>query len=313
MADKQTIRFIVFGDVGAGQDGAFGHEQLRVSQAMSAICPPRSLDPKNGCDFALITGDLIYPDGVSDVWDRQFVDKFEQMYRSYGDKFKFFAVTGNHDHRGNVTAQVEYTYLSKLWYMPERHYAVPNLPSWLRIYGLDTNPISNGESEKAQLAAAKEYLCKKDGWHIIFGHHPAVSHGSHGHSHEMARWYDKLDRDCSINVVFSGHDHNQQHIVTNFYDQIVQGAGGYETHKVNENAEDGSIDLEEDRKLKHTQKFAKERHGFAMVEATQQSLTINFYDIHRWEYGVLSYKEKPKASDYLYRCKKIPGSNCEAF
>src|SRR5260221_14717850 len=81
-ADDARVRFIAFGDAGAGT-GA----QYAVAQAMKEVCAAL------GCDFAVMLGDNIYPDGVHSPRDLQFETKFEDPYEELN--FPFFVALGN--------------------------------------------------------------------------------------------------------------------------------------------------------------------------------------------------------------------------
>lgn len=77
-------------------------------------------------EFILALGDNFYDTGIqSDVNDHRFKKTFEDVYTDATLRaLPWFVVAGNHDHKGNVTAQVEYTKLSKRWKMPGMWYNV---------------------------------------------------------------------------------------------------------------------------------------------------------------------------------------------
>ncbi|MGE0173740.1 MAG: metallophosphoesterase [Oligoflexales bacterium] len=311
-SQANSIRFLVFGDVGSGQEASYGHQQLRVSQAMQSVC---FSDNKEGCDFALITGDLIYPNGVDDVWSKDFNTRFESMYREFKTPFRFFVVPGNHDYKGNAKAQVEYSLFSNLWSMPDTHYAIKNLPDWLSIYAADSTLIKESSSSYSQqLREAAAALCSKQGWRVIFAHHPPMSNGNHGGDPTMLRFVSDLSAQCDIHFVFGGHDHHQEHIQTDSFDVIVQGAGGYKTRDVH-NVHGLSLTASTPGKsYNYRQLFAKKAHGFAAVKMDSEKVDIWFYDIQKWPYGLLSYKTPPSQNDSIYHCRStLESPRCQSL
>lgn len=142
LRQREELLFLVFGDSGTGKP-----DQWKVAGHMVAEC-----EASGGCDFALMAGDNIYPSGIDPdaaspgALDPVFIEKFEQPYAAFG-RLDFWAVPGNHDWRirGSVDAQARYSSISQRWRMPARDYAVPRLPDWIHIYGLDTSWISRME------------------------------------------------------------------------------------------------------------------------------------------------------------------------
>ena len=69
------------------------------------------------------------PDCVADEHNFRFHDVFEAVYSAPALQGLPFRVTsGNHDHHGNVSAQIAYTNISSRWYYPDWYY------SWQRSY-----------------------------------------------------------------------------------------------------------------------------------------------------------------------------------
>jgi hypothetical protein len=184
---------------------------------------------RDGCDFVLGLGDIIYPHSVQSVHDPAFQDKFECPYARFQD-LDFWMILGNHDWKHLVTgaqAQVDYTLYSDRWRLPHVHYAIPFLPPWLHLYGVDTSLLEAGIGV-AQLHAAQAALCGLPGWRLVFGHYPTRSTAAEGQS---ASWLvrgalESLIRACPIQVYFAGHDHHQAHLDLGGYQGSSKGQEG---------------------------------------------------------------------------------------
>jgi tartrate-resistant acid phosphatase type 5 len=278
LTGRDEVTFLILGDPGRGND-----HQYRVGRLMRDACAKRTSAGR--CDFALITGDLIYNNGVSGVDDPRFASKFERPFEPLGD-LPFWVVPGNHDwHRaGSVQAQIDYTAKSPRWRMPANHYAVPSLPGWLHIYGLDTTVIEDtrhsahregrlAETRK-QLEAAKQDLCGKPGWRVLLGHHPVYSSGQHarsrgprGQSPEMAEHLlGGVIQPCAVQVYFAGHDHHQEHVRAAGFDQFVQGSAAEVRRDI------VRVALPDVQTV-----FAEPLYGFALATATPRSMRIELY------------------------------------
>jgi len=253
------VTFVALGDMGNGSSA-----QTDVAHAMWRVCQ------REGCDFVLGLGDNLYPNSVSSVHDPAFQDKFEQPYARF-QGLDFWMILGNHDWRHLLTgaqAQIAYTLQSDRWRLPYVHYAIPFLPAWLHIYGVDTS-LLEAVVGVPQLHAAQAALCGQPGWRLLFGHYPTRSTGAEGHS---ASWLvrdtlEHLIRTCHIQVYFAGHDHHQAHLDLGGYQEIIEGAGGGALTPV--------------RVGGSQQRFARATHGFAWVRVTAERLTIRLYDVEQ--------------------------------
>ena len=76
---------------------------------------------KNGATITLALGDNFYDTGVTSVDDSRFQSTFENVFdKDILNNFKVLA--GNHDHNGNVQAQVDYSSKSARWNFPSLYY-----------------------------------------------------------------------------------------------------------------------------------------------------------------------------------------------
>jgi hypothetical protein len=257
----EVVRFIAFGDAGAGT-GA----QYAVAQAMKGVCEAR------GCDFAVVLGDNIYPDGVHSARDLQFETKFEEPYADL--KFPFFFALGNHDngedsaHNRYGDYEVEYGQrkdrMSDKWHMPARYYAFSTPLGQVGepivdFFALDSTPLAPYADDPdpkwkpevygvAQLQWLQAALTRSQApWKIAFAHHPYLSDGGHGNAgHYLARrpasrnvdgkaWRNLLEQSickAGADLMLAGHDHDLEWLkpasVCGKTEFVISGAGGAE-------------------------------------------------------------------------------------
>jgi hypothetical protein len=257
--NRTAVTFVALGDMGEG-----GIEQTQVARAMFSVCQ------RDGCDFVLGLGDNIYPHGAHSAHDPAFQDKFEHPYAGFQD-LDFWMILGNHDWKQlwiGAQAEIDHTLHSDHWRLPHVHYAIPFLPPWLHIYGVDTS-LLEAVIGVDQLHAAQAALCGQSGWRVLFGHYPTRSTGAAGHN---ASWFvtgalEHLIRQCHIHMYFAGHDHHQAHLDVGGYQEIIEGAGGAGLSPV--------------RVGDPQQRFGSATHGFAWVRVTAERLTIRFYDVQQ--------------------------------
>jgi tartrate-resistant acid phosphatase type 5 len=191
--EDKKVRFIAVGDTGTGTQS-----QYDVAKTMKEKCD------KDGCDFVIILGDNIYNSGVKDVNDNQFITKFEKPYKDID--LKFYMTLGNHDYRGNVQAQIDYTNISKKWTMLGRTYnfSYGNTD----FFSIDTNNPNDKQISRLQRDINKS----NSKWKIAFGHHPRYTNGVYGNATgKLAELTDKTL--CGkADIYLSGHEHTKQHL-----------------------------------------------------------------------------------------------------
>ena len=123
----------------AGPDPWTTFAQVQTAEGMGAAAE------ELGATFALALGDNFYFSGISDVCfptlgcplspssnsrsdvhSARFNDSFESVFTAPSLQseagFSFYVVGGNHDHGGNITAQVEYSAVSPRWVFPSCYY-----------------------------------------------------------------------------------------------------------------------------------------------------------------------------------------------
>ncbi|XP_064606154.1 tartrate-resistant acid phosphatase type 5-like [Liolophura sinensis] len=201
-------------------------------------------------DFILSLGDNFYSSGVQTVDDIRFRETFEKVFTHPLLSVPWYIIAGNHDHRGNVQAQIDYTQASKRWYFPDFNYvkavSLPDGTAELTMVFIDTvllcgitdmyfpgqAPINAEDEEladeiwswlEAQLQQSRsEYL-------LVVGHYPVLSVGYHGTTLCLVQRLRPLLFQYNVSAYLAGHDHNLQHFTDskgpNSVEHFVIGAG----------------------------------------------------------------------------------------
>jgi len=197
-------RFMVIGDMGTGRP-----DQHKVAAAMAQRAK------SDHVDFIVTVGDNFYEFGVSSVDDPQWKTKFEDVYADPALQLPIYPSLGNHDHRGNAQAQIEYSQRNKNWKMPALYYTFTRTfgdGTAAQFFAIDTSPIL----DKEKVAASQiEWLNHELGqstarWKFVFGHHPLYSHVGEDREKErkiMIAALEPLFTKHRVDVYFAGHDH----------------------------------------------------------------------------------------------------------
>ena len=80
------------------------------------VLPQASLSDPNRVKYVPLTG--IHGDDHA----QRFVDTFEKCYTEDALDLPWYALAGNHDHHGNVSAQIAYTHDQSRWTFPDYWY-----------------------------------------------------------------------------------------------------------------------------------------------------------------------------------------------
>jgi acid phosphatase len=258
--DSVAVRFLVVGDWGTG--AAF---QKRVAAAMAAKA--ESEKPQ----FILSTGDNIYNSGVSSVDDPQWKTKFEDVYTAQSLELPWYAILGNHDHRSNIQAQIDYHTKNPRWNMPARYYKISKAidPSTsVEIFAIDTDPINRNDTAfiaQQNIWLRRELAASQARWKIVLGHHPVRSHGGYGDQDYMLRHIKPILDSNNVAVYICGHDHDLQYLKSpqDTFFCLVSGAGGEARHTgYGENTV-----------------FAATNGGFNVIAVTRNRIYIEFVNI----------------------------------
>jgi acid phosphatase len=211
-------RFIAFGDHGTGSK-----DQQRVADAMAQRAA------SDGVDFMLTLGDNFYGSGVESVDDPQWKTKWENVYSAKSLQIPVYPTLGNHDHKGNVQAQIDYSKRNANWKMPSRYYTFRvdlDDGQHAQFFALDTDILGRADPKQAEWLE-RELKSSKAHWKIAFGHHPLYSHSKRFHNLRMIRHLEPVLRRYKVDLYVAGHDHILEMLKpVNGINYVVSGAGG---------------------------------------------------------------------------------------
>ncbi|RYE89137.1 MAG: hypothetical protein EOO75_12335, partial [Myxococcales bacterium] len=171
----RSVHFLAVGDTGTG-----GALPRQLATTMAGWCG------RVGCDFLVLLGDNIYPEGAASADDPIWATHVDEVFAPLA--VPILAVLGNHDYGGNgagfepqrAVAQIRRSELTARWYMESHYYrlAVGDLD----LVFLDTQ-AQLFRSDEAQRQAVAGWLSSpspRARWTIALGHHPYFSNGTHG-------------------------------------------------------------------------------------------------------------------------------------
>ncbi len=280
-SSKDSVEFIVIGDWGMpGSEG-----QKLVATQMNRLAASTAID------FIVTTGDNFYMKGVQNVDDPLWLSTFEDIYSLPTLKtIPWYVSLGNHDHMGNIYAQIEYGKKHANWILPETYYSKQfkiDEKHSIQILFLDTSPFLEEyrsisdyypnlmkQDRNAQISWLDKTLEEsKDTWKVVVGHHPVYSAGSHGDSEELKDVLPELFERQKVNVYFAGHDHHLEHYQLVGKTHHFISGGGSRVRGVSER--------------KHRQ-FAKSSLGFAHVKMNKKCMQLSFIN----EEGIELYQTR---------------------
>ena len=214
-------RFMVIGDWGTGRS-----DQRKVADAMATRAK------RDGLDFILTTGDNFYENGVVSVDDPQWKTTFEDVYADAALRVSIYPSLGNHDHRGSIQAQIDYSRENRRWTMPAAYYTFTRTladGTIVQFFAIDSNPIRWQEDGFAEQLTWLDGELEKSSarWKIVFGHHPLYSHSVRGYGDVMIARLEPLLTKYQVDLYLAVHDHTlEMHKPVKGVHHVVSGAAG---------------------------------------------------------------------------------------
>jgi tartrate-resistant acid phosphatase type 5 len=213
---EKGLQFSVLGDW--GWNGK--RNQTEVAKIMA----------KHGVgNFIISAGDNFQVIGVRSTQDPLWMLNYENVFSDPTLECEWYVALGNHDYKGEVQAEIDYTKISRRWNMPGRYFAVHkriNDTTAADFYIIDTSPFQSayyktdehhvlGQDTAKQMRWIDSCLTNsKSRWKIVVGHHPVYSSGSaHGkETGDMEARFAKFFDDKGVDAYFCGHDHDFEYL-----------------------------------------------------------------------------------------------------
>lgn len=281
----ESLNFIVMGDF--GRNGQYFQKGVADQMGKAAMTL--------GSEFTLSMGDNFYPNGVQSTQDSQWNSSFENIYTNHSLYDNWYIALGNHDYRGNIQAQIDYSKVSRRWTLPANYYSKTIAledGNKLLLVVMDTNPFIDGYYKKgsdmyeniiaqdttAQRKWLTETLSTTDAsikWKMVVGHHPLYSGGKRKESPDtksfekkFASFFDKH----KVDAYLCGHEHDFQ---------IIKPKGRYTTQFLTGSA----CEVRPTGKREGTV-FAAAEPGFMAFSVTDKKLVVQAIN----EKGIVLYK-----------------------
>lgn len=186
--------FFVCGDVGEPPPDGFQHYTEQRIRGMSPAA-----------DFGLLTGDLVYPDGESAVYDLHLMTPWRELLRNT----PVWPVPGNHD--WHVDPETNYR---REWALPNNEHYYSFDYGTAHFIGLDT---AEGElyDEANQLAWLRADLMAARGryqWTFVYYHHPLITCTYKGNEEELAAKLLPIFDEFRVDMCFTGHAHTYERL-----------------------------------------------------------------------------------------------------
>lgn len=235
-ADDETLTFLAMGDWGGAPSPPWTTPaEVQTAAGMQKVASTMTPTPM----FALALGDNFYTTGIQgDAHAVRFNDTFENVFTGSNlqSPFEFRILAGNHDHYGNVTAQIARSEISKRWVFPDLWYTFTKggngLPT-VQFIMIDTvvlsgnsdvrdeqgNLVSELPGSKLPGASNKDLADQQLVWLnqtleastadyiIVGGHYPIWSICEHGPTESLIEQVKPALEHYKATMWVNGHDH----------------------------------------------------------------------------------------------------------
>mmetsp|Transcript_11036 Transcript_11036/g.24163 ORF Transcript_11036/g.24163 Transcript_11036/m.24163 type:complete len:328 (-) Transcript_11036:96-1079(-) len=295
VASHDSLPILVMGDWGGDE-----HKPYTTREEISTAAGMERVAASTGAKVALALGDNFYHTGVTCLADTRFDDTFENVFTgahlTADSGFQFKVIAGNHDHYGNVSAQVAYTEVNKRWVFPDLYHTFTETApdgATVQFVMIDTVVLSgnsqttdDGENQlpgdqlpgpadveqaQSQLEWIEATLKASSADYIVMGgHYPVESICEHGPTSQLQKDVVPLLKKYNVAAYLSGHDHCQEHIDV---------GDGLQYHVIGSAHECDTSTAHKSTIPADALKFyACSKGGFGTVTVDKSGLTITHFD-----------------------------------
>eukprot|EP01061_Rhynchopus_euleeides_P046871 TRINITY_DN90_c0_g2_i1.p1 TRINITY_DN90_c0_g2~~TRINITY_DN90_c0_g2_i1.p1 ORF type:complete len:332 (+),score=110.36 TRINITY_DN90_c0_g2_i1:60-1055(+) len=301
MAANGTLSFLTIGDWGgASDDQPTTEAEIDNNAGMGAVA-----QQLGDVSFVMAMGDNFYSHGISgDSHSARFTQTFEDVFTHSALQLPWYVIAGNHDHLGNVSAQIAYTQEcpSQRWQFPASHYTfnrtftgASGKPVTVQVIYFDSVLFAGmsyhdeetgefvaatGPEDEALMATQLEWLeaqlkASTADYLFVSAHYPVYSHCQHGPTESLKLLVLPHLRKYNATGFLAGHDHCLGHYVAHDLVFSVSGAGKsccYSPKHVK------SIPKDSMRFHMDADQTYGAKGGFASVTLSESSGHIAYYD-----------------------------------
>lgn len=196
-------KICILGDTGTGSK-----TQIKIAKFLA----------KENCNQVRIVGDIIYPSGLKNEFDKEYFKKFYDPFLSViNGKTRplFHLITGNHDYKQDEHVWTKLHNKFHYLFSPGLNYVETYDQGRICFFNFDTTAAEHFKVRrayktykwlKAQVKGHKS--CKV---RLAFGHHPFRSSGQHGDANPVTKYFLKNTVLGKVDAYFAGHEHQLSH------------------------------------------------------------------------------------------------------
>ena len=291
LGEDDALNYLVLADWGGQSSAPYVTTcEMHVAKQMGVLA-----DSYNS-RFVLALGDNFYDSGVKSVFDPRFKETFEDVFTAESLQVPWYVVAGNHDWKGNVLAEIDYTEVSTRWEFPHfyytKRYLIPGGKDTVAFIMIDTvllcgitddsdtqrqpSPPIDQQAVELQFNWIEDQLKDtiNDTYVIVAGHYPVWSIAENGPTDLLVDILRPLLMKYNVSAYFCGHDHNLQHIRENgsSVEYFIIGAA----HSVNPSlAHKDKVPVDW---VKFHYADQTSLGGFAYIETTSSGMNLTFAD-----------------------------------